>query len=907
MQRWWPQWFCTAPTARREQPQLRRSQGRLLLALLLLLLLAIGLLMTASVVGEFGCLLGGSHAGASIFCSSFSFREPWVERQPGVRLAVVTPFTADETWKFIYAWTHQWLQFPPCAEQGANSPHAAFHAALILVFLAPAMKDGHKPGWWPLTNDTLQMQLQLLRYTLAKEWNALPHRHCFAGGMQVFSVPEHDRGDRISAPAHTLSRLLLSQGYQHFLRLQPDVQPVSARWLHKLAQEAITYNVNRQRWWYECVHPPCLGVLNDSRVGGHHHTNNHCIFCTHQSATCCGDAESAPRQGGKQSIHIVNQNTSQTCSVCRELRPHECVPRAEPSAHLVCLPSSFQQRSRAMVSEALTRQRLKMSAVQQEKFVAQLELGELQGEEDMLRSFCVDAQISHHPSMQMLCDSPGDTGKRTGPPTINRPLSKSDQLAIALSTPWAQRWPGRYYLYSSDFHAGPTMCNAAVYRALGLVAHLEVDYENCRFYGVCKDRLEVLSFDDWRGFSLDPCPHQLRQRFFEAYRRSAEMQRVDIVTCSHPAANCELYMPLNKSLIVFATTRIEFGRADTEVGWRRPIIFNRSEGAKVAAVRWREWVHNLRLIASSSRNLIAANSVYDQLYIQHYTGLDNVRLLPSLCKATDAALLTYAPCRVEFVVGPSRDNLEWGPNCTRWHCNGTAQLHPLWQQLQDAMQRFTQRTGVSIRVERLRDLYPTFQLQNVLNHRAVIVFPYQSSTMLTTELYRANIPLLAPSLRFLLQWDRNFSFLFERIYGFPERLSDDDAMPAKLDSIRPSVNPNPNAISADSLEFWVGLFDVFHFPHVIHFDSFDELVQLLHTTDFHRIHQEQRRYNLAEELRIVQLWKDAFSSLRINPPGQASAIDPTVSINEQLQLLYPGQKIWPVENRKCLSGTELMS
>ena len=38
-------------------------------------------------------------------------------------------------------------------------------------------------------------------------------------------------------------------------------------------------------------------------------------------------------------------------------------------------------------------------------------------------------------------------------------------------------------------------------------------------------------------------------------------------------------------------------------------------------------------------------------------------------------------------------------------------------------------------------LYPAFELQDVLNHRAVIVFPYQSSTMMLTELYRANVPI----------------------------------------------------------------------------------------------------------------------------------------------------------------------
>jgi len=28
----------------------------------------------------------------------------------------------------------------------------------------------------------------------------------------------------------------------------------------------------------------------------------------------------------------------------------------------------------------------------------------------------------------------------------------------------------------------------------------------------CKRRLKVLAFDNWRGFSLDPCPNTMRRR-----------------------------------------------------------------------------------------------------------------------------------------------------------------------------------------------------------------------------------------------------------------------------------------------------------------------------------------------------------------------------------------------------------
>ena len=69
-------------------------------------------------------------------------------------------------------------------------------------------------------------------------------------------------------------------------------------------------------------------------------------------------------------------------------------------------------------------------------------------------------------------------------------------------------------------------------------------------------------------------------------------------------------------------------------------------------------------------------------------------------------------------------------------------------------------------------------LQDVLNHCAVIVFPYQSYTMMLTELYRANVPMLAQSRKFLLQWELDHECLFERVYGLNDALSETGALPA---------------------------------------------------------------------------------------------------------------------------------
>ena len=97
--------------------------------------------------------------------------------------------------------------------------------------------------------------------------------------------------------------------------------------------------------------------------------------------------------------------------------------------------------------------------------------------------------------------------------------------------------PASFYLWSADFHVAPVACNAQIYEEAGGYVHAEVDFPNCIFYPrFCAKRLKVLAHDNWRGFSLDPCPNQLRKRFFQAYQYDAEFQRVgkySSITCDY--------------------------------------------------------------------------------------------------------------------------------------------------------------------------------------------------------------------------------------------------------------------------------------------------------------------------------------------------------------------------------------
>jgi len=47
---------------------------------------------------------------------------------------------------------------------------------------------------------------------------------------------------------------------------------------------------------------------------------------------------------------------------------------------------------------------------------------------------------------------------------------------------------------------------------------------------------------------------------YEAYKDDEEFKRIDAFICSHPAANCEIFHMLGTPLVMYPTTRLEFGR-----------------------------------------------------------------------------------------------------------------------------------------------------------------------------------------------------------------------------------------------------------------------------------------------------------------------------------------------------------
>eukprot|EP00698_Gefionella_okellyi_P007975 TRINITY_DN1954_c0_g1_i1.p1 TRINITY_DN1954_c0_g1~~TRINITY_DN1954_c0_g1_i1.p1 ORF type:complete len:365 (+),score=43.45 TRINITY_DN1954_c0_g1_i1:541-1635(+) len=289
---------------------------------------------------------------------------------------------------------------------------------------------------------------------------------------------------------------------------------------------------------------------------------------------------------------------------------------------------------------------------------------------------------------------------------------------------------------------------------------------------------------------LNPCPNNIRRRFFDEYKHDPLMTtQVHGVVCTHAAALCEAYMPFNKSLLVLSSTRFELGRFEP--------------------ARWREWVRNIQRIAARQTNVIAANNMYDVMYLQYFTGVDVLYLPPT----ASYVAARYLPTRAEILVGPARGHIE-----------------PVVQTATQAARAagLNDMTFVGI-----RSLYARYQFSDLAAHPAVVVVPYQVSLISLIEYYAMGLPLFVPSRKLLKNWHLEQGVLTELTWdrvrqGKPAAGSPLPKHPRC--TLNENFDPN-NELDPNSLDFWLQFADFYQWPHIQTWSSFEELVNKLSSVD----------------------------------------------------------------------------
>ncbi len=337
---------------------------------------------------------------------------------------------------------------------------------------------------------------------------------------------------------------------------------------------------------------------------------------------------------------------------------------------------------------------------------------------------------------------------------------------------------------------------------------------SCERTRTCYSPLLILNRDN----GMNPSD-EIISEFYQFYQNQIEINLVDAFVCFHPAAMCELYMPFNRSIIIIASTRYELARFDRD--------------------QWKKWNQNLIKISQDPKNIIAANNLYDAEYIRYFTGI-NVILLPSFCNYTNAH---YNPKRKEFLLASIHQK----------------SFDLIFQNLlEQSLEQYS--TIKKIQVLPIRTVYLNYEYSDLTNHPAIIHVPYQVSVMSLFEQYRMNIPLVFPSLDLLTQWHYEYGIVSEKTWD--QTLHGNLPNGSTIDGVLKDVPDPNNDQNRIAIRYWLNFSDFYQWPHIVYYESIDDLVRKLDTTDFRMISRKMKEYNKQFGESLLTKWKHILENIK---------------------------------------------
>lgn len=126
--------------------------------------------------------------------------------------------------------------------------------------------------------------------------------------------------------------------------------------------------------------------------------------------------------------------------------------------------------------------------------------------------------------------------------------------------------------------------------------------------------------------------------------------------------------------------------------------------------------------------------------------------------------------------------------------------------------------------------------EKVFNYKYIAHIPYNVSIMSIFEQYTANMPLLFPTLSFA----KSLPFFLSELFYSNTALEGQHV---------------PPHLTEDSSIMLSDFYDTDWMPHILYFDSLDELSDLSLNTNFKEVSEKMKQFNISRKEKIHSLWR----------------------------------------------------
>ena len=370
-------------------------------------------------------------------------------------------------------------------------------------------------------------------------------------------------------------------------------------------------------------------------------------------------------------------------------------------------------------------------------------------------------------------------------------------------------------IWTSDHHSAPVLDLRSLLEPLGVEFIDHTLYTKCGYFCHCDGKQSLRVLNEYNILSMTPT---LMADFQKSYpKNDSEIARVDAFAMFYCFSQFEMYRPYNKSIISISALRYEACRKNPK--------------------RWDELNGNLSELYGSPTHVIGANNQYDKEYIGYFTGL-KIELLPSFCLYSGGY---YNPIHnYSYLISAQRDGF-------------SRAFTVLWN---DEFNTHYRRLNATFILGSLRGNDGKYETWDWASHFGIVNVPYQTSTMSIFEQYRMCIPLFFPAHATLLQWNIKYRLVFDRTSAMKWGFATGSEIPPHP-SQRAIPDPNDER-DPNSQSYWLRFSDFYTFPHIVHFSSIKELVEILHgiTRDrLIKISTSMRAFNHNQLKASLRFWR----------------------------------------------------
>jgi hypothetical protein len=287
--------------------------------------------------------------------------------------------------------------------------------------------------------------------------------------------------------------------------------------------------------------------------------------------------------------------------------------------------------------------------------------------------------------------------------------------------------------------------------------------------------------------------------FYKRYKD--ELSEFDAFVCTYPLSFAKLYEKFKKPIILHVPIRYEV-----------PFHNNKQ--------KWEDFNEYLRNGIDQGFIIPVANSEYDKKYFEFFVERE-CKFIPNICEYT---------------------NTKWNPTKDQFLYSG--------------------RLPVNLDPNKIvnKDNLGRYKWDDLSTFKGIIVMPYTCSTMSIFEHYTANIPLFFPSKKHIMELYQSFGnvilseITWNRIFSLP---------PGSL--IECDRSNDPNAYNnLEIMDRWIDYSDFYNqdsMPHIVYFDSVEDLLQKLETTNLSEVSEKMSNFNKVKKVNVYEEWNKILSNL----------------------------------------------